>query len=303
MKRKLFGYQISLSKDAEVKPSFSQEDFHEMNGVTLRYIRQLPKGEIERRISEISVASLDNKTDLNIAKQLLSENGIVIVPGFLDINRLSGAVSEIERGVSGLSFSDDFENESVRVQVRDRQLDTYQKLAEYNKPVVTVRQGADQGMLDVFNVDLFCGNQRGDLREKFENKQLLELVTSNGETLQAKNLNMYVNAGIEKTRGFHVDSFGTNLKSFVYLSDVLSLEDGPYCFVRKTHRENAMHKANLAISKGSKALTEAPFVDVLQIVPVLAPAGSLIISDQSGVHRGFPQSASGKRKVLVMRYL
>jgi hypothetical protein len=92
------------------------------------------------------------------------------------------------------------------------------------------------------------------------------------------------------------------MKAFAYLSDVKSLDDGPYCFVRKSVRDDAWRRANLAITSLTNVKTESPFVDLRQVTPILAPRGSLVVSDQSGFHRGVPQAANHERQVLVMSY-
>ena len=48
--------------------------------------------------------------------------------------------------------------------------------------------------------------------------------------------------------------------------------------------------------------TEAPVVSVLDIIPILAKKGSLVVSNQTGIHRGIPQSKNGYREVIVLRY-
>ena len=124
-----------------------------------------------------------------------------------------------------------------------------------------------------------------------------KLVNYRNTKINPKNLNLYVNNSITKTRGFHVDSYYRSIKGFIYLTDVNCLGDGPYCFVKGTQVENSLEKLNKII--GDK---EAPIIDPLKIVPVLGKKGTLILSDQSGVHRGFPQSKGSLRELFVMRY-
>ena len=131
---------------------------------------------------------------------------------------------------------------------------------------------------------------------------LLRLFTSDDAPLQAENLNLYLNRSVTSTRGFHADSHGKTLKGFVYLSDVHSLDDGPYCFVRRSHVDGPWRLEKQKISELAAATTEAPFVDVTMAVPVIASRGSLILSDQAGIHRGIPQAPGAERCVLVMRY-
>ena len=75
------------------------------------------------------------------------------------------------------------------------------------------------------------------------------------------------------------------------------IQDGPYCFVKGTHVDTPLKKLNNIV--GNK---ESPLVDPMNIVPVLGKKGTLIISDQSGIHRGIPQKKGSIREVLLMRY-
>ncbi|WP_206744366.1 hypothetical protein, partial [Salinivibrio kushneri] len=76
----------------------------------------------------------------------------------------------------------------------------------------------------------------------------------------------------------------------------------PYTFVKKSHRTSSFSILNKYISSALPNRTEAPVVPLNNIIPVLAPKGSLVISDQSGIHRGFPQSPEGKRAVAVLSF-
>ena len=111
---------------------------------------------------------------------------------------------------------------------------------------------------------------------------------------------MYINHSVIKTNGFHVDSNYRSIKAFLYLTDVNNLEDGPYTFVKGTHlNHDQIYKKINTKMIGTK---EAPFLDLQNVVPILGKKGTLIISDQSGIHRGIPQIKGATREVLVMRY-
>ena len=51
-----------------------------------------------------------------------------------------------------------------------------------------------------------------------------------------------------------------------------------------------------------KDATDDLFVDYHSVLPVFAKKGDLVVSNQSGSHRGFPQSPGFKRIMLVVRY-
>jgi len=62
---------------------------------------------------------------------------------------------------------------------------------------------------------------------------------------------------------------------------------------------------NLGITqpKGVFASTDAPAVDVEKTLPDLAPTGSLLVSAQSGSHRGVPQKLVHSRAIAVRNLL
>jgi len=175
-------------------------------------------------------------------------------------------------------------------------------LSAHDKAVIHIRSGQDNGMIDVFNVDALFSAFRSSVRPLFESEPLLNLLGASGAASVPNNLNLYINQAIGNTRGFHVDSYSKQVKVFLYLTDVLNLDDGPYTYVKGTHKDNAFSRVNKDISRSFDNSTEAPVLPQESIVPVLASKGSLVISDQGGFHRGFPQSPEGKRCVAVMNY-
>lgn len=284
---------------------FDAADIDTFNAATLDYLRSLSIAEMQRRVAEVSVPEIETTAGIHAASRLLETEGIVIVPGFLNDQQLGSAQRAVERVFGALAVAKDtenFEDDEVLVQSKRPLVKGYSALSSHPKVVVSVRTGADEGMIDVFNVDRLVGDQRNVLRAPFGGEGILSLVAEANNRLEAENLNLYVNRSITHTRGFHVDSYIKSLKGFVYLSDVESLDDGPYCFVRRTHVDSIWRKANQKISELAVAKTEAPFIDVSMAVPVVAARGSLILSDQAGIHRGIPQKIGAERRVLVMRY-
>lgn len=280
-------------------------DIDEFNSATLNYLRSLSTAEMQRRVNEVSVKNIETSAGIHAASRLLETEGIVIVPGFLNDRQLDSAQEAVKRVFRALEVAagrENFEDGDVLVQSTHPLVKGYSALSSHPKVVVSVRTGADEGMIDVFNVDKLAGDQRDELRAPFSGEGILALVAEADNRLEAENLNLYVNRSIIHTRGFHVDSYTKSLKGFVYLSNVKSLDEGPYCFVRRTHLDGIWRKANQKISELAAAKTEAPFIDVSMAVPVVAPRGSLILSDQAGIHRGIPQKMGAERRVLVMRY-
>lgn len=287
-------------------PYLGAEELKFLNNASLEFLRSLPTEELVNRVDAVSVETIEDEEGLKIASELLDKEGIVIVKNFLDQEQLAAAdeaIAKVSLALEQATEDQNYEDDELIVQSAVRVADSFRAMAEHPKSIATIRRGADAGMVDVFNIDRLVPNRREALRAPFTGSGLLSLIGESDDRPQAANLNLYVNRGITGTRGFHADSFGKSLKGFVYLTDVVSIDQGPYCFVRRTHKDGPWRRANMKISELAKSKTESPFIDISMATPVLAPRGSLILSDQAGIHRGIPQIPDAIRRVLVMRYL
>ena len=260
-------------------------------------------------IDSVSVSSLETDGNISLASQTLEDNGIVIVPGFLSdaaVQDAKEAIDEAYAIVCKEKGGDDYEDKRIYVHNSGKKFRSYKDLQNYSKAVADVRKGKDDGMVDVFNIDKFRPKNFEKLRAALESPAILKLLSDSGnETLSPANLNVYINDSITSTRGFHIDTERKNLKAFIYLTDVQSLDMGPYCYVRGTHKkDNSAKIFNKKLVAGTgRHNTDTPFIDPACVTPALASKGTLVISDQSGIHRGFPQKQGAKRCVAVMRYL
>ena len=106
----------------------------------------------------------------------------------------------------------------------------------------------------------------------------------------------------ENTRFWHVDAFVREFKAFVYLDDV-DEGNGPFAYLRGTHRD---HVARLRKQIVGNPPGESPTsFSEEEVTPKLdrearicGPAGTLILTNVRGVHRGTPQ-VNRSRSVLV----
>jgi hypothetical protein len=103
-------------------------------------------------------------------------------------------------------------------------------------------------------------------------------------------------------RGLHVDGlFPPQLKAFVYLNDVEEKGDGPYTILPGSHRWFVRKFLNDVIN----ACTTGARRDMRYFVPssrlhtVLAPAGTLILSTQDAMHKGWTDHWRRPRHALV----
>ena len=295
---------ISISVNRKIKNysvSASLEDVRAINDDHVNYLKGLSSTELKSRVQSVSVENLDN---CDLARSCLAENGIVVVPDFIDTD----IVVSFGKVISDLrQITNEFlranirvdENEHMLLQIGAEKLSGYQELSSYKKTVVQVREGQDQGMIDIFNVDI-AFPEVNILRKAYEDSGLKEILSSPDLSVGFKNLNFYLNSNVTSTRGFHADSYTPQLKAFVYLTDCLSLGDGPYTYVKGSQKDNPYRRLNQEMCTNLPNKTEAPLLNRDNILPVLASRGSLVISDQSGFHRGFPQEEGHERVISVM---
>lgn len=293
-------FSLSISKKRRQKRA-SLVDVKMVNDDHVSFLKKNSALEFDQKLEDLIVKN--NNGCIKRARKILEQEGIVIVPDFF----CTEVIDQCEDVISSLNDEIlDFVESGLRVNEIERflfqkgkeKLSSYGELASYPKTVVQIREGQDQGMVDVFNVDL-AFPELSSLRISYQSEFVKEML-SDDKGVDFRNLNFYINSDITKTRGFHADSFFPQLKAFVYLTDCLSLDDGPYTYVRKSHTDGPYRRLNQDLCVNLPNKTETPLLDRDRIVPVLGKKGTLVISDQSGFHRGYPQSPGHKRVISVM---
>lgn len=289
------------------KNFITQRDIDDINDDIVRKLIKRGSSYYTDKIDDITIQSRLLNTDyIEIALKKFYKNGILLIPNFLSKDIVDNLCREIEEVsasyISKLDNNKFIEDKDAIVQKGLIIKKNYHELANSIKPVINIRSGYDDGMVDIFNVDRLLSGS--DSSETFnfirKNKFLEEFLKNIDSNLSIKNMNSYVNTGVTKTRGFHVDSFGTQVKIFIYLTDVLSFDNGPYTYTRGTHLDTPYKVINKTLSNYLNSHTETPVLPFEDIYPVLASKGSLIISHQAGFHRGFPQHTKGSRRVLTI---
>ena len=93
------------------------------------------------------------------------------------------------------------------------------------------RSGSDAGMIDIFHPERLSDSLNTSIRTCLQESVIQRLLlVSSFNRMRVKCRNLYLNRGVQDTRSYHCDGRSLKFKSFVYLSDVQSLADGPYCF-------------------------------------------------------------------------
>jgi hypothetical protein len=250
------------------------------------------------------------------AAELLAQNGFVVVRNFLDramvLHETERLATELATYVPLLRQFATVEHAQFIINCRAERFSNYGQLAAAPKPVFNVRNTWGEDAPDAGFVDLFRPE------ELFTNlPALIEILATGlpasivshlptftgGPTYAAKHCNLYINLEVTNTRGFHIDSEAPYIKAFLYLTDVLRMEDGPYCYVPKSHRDKLIQSLNKRYNglHGHRA-TDMFLTNPADGVAFLAPAGTLILTYQSGIHRGYPQAENSRRLALVQRF-
>tara|TARA_B100000287_G_scaffold429763_1_gene483701 strand:+ start:41 stop:964 length:924 start_codon:yes stop_codon:yes gene_type:complete len=106
-------------------------------------------------------------------------------------------------------------------------------------------------------------------------------------------------------RGYHVDGYGFTFKAFIYLNDVLDYSSQPFTVIPKSHRKNKIKKMiniiyNILFKKNITDISIL-FSDK-DAHSFFAKQGTLILSNQSMVHKGW-EPLNGKRRYVLVFYL
>ena len=192
-----------------------------------------------------------------------------------------------------------------------RVLKGYSNFRDADRPVINYRvkrpdgrTGSDAGMIDIFHPERLSFNL-GKTIQNCLHENLIQklLLASSLNLLKVKCRNLYINQGVQDTRSYHCDGRSLKFKSFVYLSDVNELDDGPYCYVKGSHRRHRLWSLNASFNqKNQLDPYEFGQLQGAEAISLFAKAGDMVISSQKGAHRGHPQQPEAKREVLVNMY-
>ena len=163
------------------------------------------------------------------------------------------------------------------------------------------RSGSDAGMIDIFHPERLSDRLNRNVQASLQESVIQRLLLlSSFNRMRVKCRNLYLNRGVQDTRSYHCDGRSLKFKSFLYLSDVQSLADGPYCFVPRSQRRRRLWWRNARYNKrhglGPFEFSQLQGADAIAL---FAKAGDMVISSQRGAHCGHPQHPQARRAVLV----
>ncbi len=161
-----------------------------------------------------------------------------------------------------------------------------------------IRAGADEGMVEIRinenNIPLFFQDIYFNTKNKFESI-CNSYLGSNREIIGK----IYINHGVIKTRGAHSDGTVLQLKKFVYCTDV-SIEDGPYSYQVQSHNISIKKIISFLIYKLFTKTDPNTYLFRDKCTPFIGDAGTTLISDQRGLHKGIPQTDSKRFRVVLV---
>lgn len=101
------------------------------------------------------------------------------------------------------------------------------------------------------------------------------------------------------TQHFHIDENAVKLlKVFVYLNDVNSVNDGPFCYVQNSFKD-------IRKKWGQKARWDEKYLKKIysnkNFVPILAKKGDVIIANTVAFHRGI-KPKNKDRNIIILNY-
>jgi hypothetical protein len=259
------------------------------------FIEKLHSGEIRTSITPFleDIHPDDESLDLN-------GRGISIFKPdhFFTSNFIRELRTTVENTVSKLSISSISSTDS-----------NYYMLRSSSHPKMVIRDtDADKGMIDIFNFELALNKEQKNTLVTFAHKIEKKINQSLRKEVHFRGFNAYVSKGVTQTRGPHIDNHFGSIKAFIYLSECNDFDQGPHVYFPWSHsffqRPSLLFKSYIEKNFVSytdislEALANSQFTGRY----IFGDPGTVFISNQSGIHFGFPQSPSGKRVVLVANF-
>lgn len=267
---------------------------------------------LDRLSVEFTALSRSKRAFLQAA-WILRRQGVLVVRQAVPPQPLRAINAEVNQLLEQLDTGQtkQLESNAILNLPNKRRIKGYENFVDVEQAVINHRvkrpdgrSGSDAGMVDIFHPerlsDAMARAVTACLHERLISRLLL---AASLMPMRVKCRNLYLNRGVKDTRGYHCDGRSRKFKSFVFLTDVLDLGDGPYCYVPATHRDRLSWKRNRQFNE-AQGLNRHEYSQLqgLDALPLLAYAGDMVISSQRGAHRGHPQHPNARRAVLVNMY-
>jgi hypothetical protein len=152
-------------------------------------------------------------------------------------------------------------------------------------------------MIDIFNLEMEISSLQDIKDDEFIGKIINE---ATAQRFTPESFNVYYNRSVTNTRSFHADTYSGKFKAFIYLTDVPDESYGPTSYVPGSHKPSTLVRKfrEIANKIRGKPSSDAIFTSKSDAKVVTGDKGTLIITNQVGLHRGIPQE-EGKERMLI----
>jgi hypothetical protein len=279
-----------------------------------RFIDETAYGTIRQAFEPAPITAADltlDTFDVPMASDLLRRHGIVVLRNFIAPALADAARREAEAVATRIAEASNSsavhgEVDGMPWQVGGSLFHDHTAMLEQKQSIANMRSRdrttPNGGVIDIFFIaeaarikgwlalDSCCTSMQ----------KITTLVAAVSDARPAQ-INLLHNSSVTHTRGLHVDNLDGSYKAFLYLGDVHP-EDGPYAYVPGSPQRADLlrREARLNSLLGHAETDSHAFEDLALSFPV--PKGTLIVSCQSGVHRGLPQKPGASRSVLVANF-
>lgn len=216
----------------------------------------------------------------------LNQDGVVVIPNYYTSDYCDSLRSRFEQIITNNPENIDFDNGAYLIHNRLNNSKT------------------DRGVSRLYHANRLLPELNDHKKDSLIHKLISAYA---GRPMYSKNLWYQYNEASKKTRYFHVDMFAfrSQIKSIVYLQDT-TIEDGPFCYIKGSHRNSELIKTKFYSTNPpgqDTGYTSDDLQSVIdQVTPIEAKAGSLILADVGGAHRGLPQH-SHSRSILMQYFM
>ena len=258
-----------------------------------------------QNLSKITIEN--NQWDNKQIKEIFENEGIIVLKNFFDRNKtsnISNLILDLVNNIKNGKKNESIHNNYKTVYTSKNHLSYKDKINAEMSIVETRDIKEDGGMIDIFNFDKSF-NYGKILKEEFFSKSFKSKIeTIFSKKIELENLNIYYNKDITLTREYHIDSYlDGRFKIFLLLTDCIDYKYGPFSYILKSHKKNIYKLYNYINNKiFNNNITNMKFYNKKNEATIVGEAGTLFISNQSGIHRGLPQSLGYERLVAVLNF-
>lgn len=274
------------------------------------------------KINTLFFASKDEVSDFTFEKSEFCDDtdkvlhaldtfGIVVIKNCFPRNNIQEINSNILNFIKKVDLNHEGDCGNYIMNSNKNHKLTYKEIMDFEKSIVNYRERdktkTDGGMIDIFKIEKILEKNTVEILNSIHDlyRNVLEIKIKK----KFSHFNSYINHGVGCTRVAHIDSVKDQYKCMIYLTDVQDSGCGPYSYVPRSHKKKLLLKFSTLFQRFIRKITQNNSYlyddmpihdDCLKLL--LGESGTLIISNQSGIHRGQPQKNNAFRLVLVDNY-